>query len=108
MFSRKTESIERLQILALRTLSIGVGHGGEKIVARDCLPVVALEIKVHSLAEAGLQTRRENETGEYQVGQNELDAEWKPQTPRKIEQTLPSTASYRRITSAPFSYTVSV
>jgi hypothetical protein len=93
---------------ARRTLSVGVGHGGEEIVARYGLAIVALEIKVNSLAEAGLQTRRENETGEYQAGQNELDAEWKPQTPLQIEQTLPSTASYRRMTSAPFSYTVSV
>ena len=33
--------------------AVGVRHGGAEVVARDRLPVVALEIEIHPLAESG-------------------------------------------------------
>ena len=45
-------ALEYVQMLRQRRSGVGVGHGLGKIVARDGLAIVALEIQVHARAEA--------------------------------------------------------
>ena len=39
-------------------LAVGVGHGGQEVVARHCLAVVTLEVGVHPLSETRLAQDR--------------------------------------------------